>query len=138
MRIVLCHGTFDLLHPGHIKHFMDAKALGDLLVVTLTADAFMNKGHGRPIFNENERAFMIRQLLCVDYVEICHEKTGLSMIHKYKPSIYAKGSDYATADKHGSLEMEREAVESYGGKLVLTPHGGYSSSAIIERIRGMK
>lgn len=114
---------------------MDAKALGDILVVTLTADAFFNKGPGRPIFNENERAFMIRALRFVDHVEICHEKTGLSMIHKYKPAIYAKGADYAVADKHGSLAMEREAVESYGGKVVLTPHGGYSSTAIIERIR---
>ena len=121
-----------------MQHFIDAKALGDILVVTLTADAFVNKGPGRPIFNENERALMIRQLRCVDYVEICHEKTGLSMIEKYRPHIYAKGADYAVADKHGSLEIERALAEKYGGKLVLTPHGGYSSTSIIERIKGMK
>ena len=138
MKIVLCHGTYDLLHPGHVKHFQDARALGDYLVVTLTADAFINKGPGRPIFNENERLAMILSLACVNYAEICHEKTGLSMIDKYQPHIYAKGSDYLTVDKHGSLEIERQRVESYGGKLMLTPHSGYSSSAIIERIRGMK
>ena len=98
----------------------------------------MNKGPGRPIFNEDERAAMIRALRCVNYVEICREKTGLSMIRKYRPAIYAKGADYLVVDKHGSLAMERAAVEEYGGRLVLTEHGGYSSSGIIERIRNME
>lgn len=133
--LVLCHGTFDYLHVGHKRHFQAAKALGDFLVVTLTADEFINKGPGRPIFTHDERAEMIQALRYVDMVEVCHHKTGLPMIEKFKPSIYAKGGDYTVQDKHGSLECERLAVEAHGGRLVLTEHGGFSSSMLIERLR---
>jgi len=108
---------------------------GDFLVVSVTADPFVDKGEGRPIFNHNERAYFLSRLKEVDQVDICHEKTGLSMIHKWQPALYVKGADYITNDKHGSLGMERKVVESYGGKLVLSPTAGYSSSAIVERIR---
>ena len=49
-KIVHCHGVFDLLHLGHIKHFEEAKTLGDVLVVTITPDEFVNKGPNRPAF----------------------------------------------------------------------------------------
>ena len=52
-KIVLCHGVFDLLHPGHFKHFKTAKNYGDILIVSVTADNFVNKGPDRPAFNEN-------------------------------------------------------------------------------------
>ena len=55
-KVVMCHGVFDLLHLGHIKHFEKAKSLGDILVVSITADKFVNKGPGRPAFNESDRA----------------------------------------------------------------------------------
>ena len=69
-RIVLCHGTFDLLHIGHIKHFKEAKKLGDILIVTLTSDKFVNKGPGRPHFNEGQRLEAISSLSAVDYVSL--------------------------------------------------------------------
>jgi cytidyltransferase-like protein len=52
--IGLCHGGFDLLHPGHIKHFESAKKLCDVLVVSVTSDRFVGsrKGDGRPVFSE--------------------------------------------------------------------------------------
>ena len=76
-KIVHCHGVFDLLHIGHIKHFEAAKKMGDLLVVTLTADKYVNKGRGRPAFSENLRAEAVAALAAVDYVAInrrvgCH------------------------------------------------------------------
>lgn len=138
MTTVLSHGTFDYLHYGHLLHFQEARNLGDKLIVTITADEFVNKGPGRPIFSEDERLEMIRALRCVDHAEICREKTGLAMIRRFKPDIYAKGGDYRTQDKHGSLEVEREEVEKYGGVLVLTDHGGWSSTKLIERLRNGK
>src|SRR3990167_11073056 len=69
-KIVLCHGVFDLVHPGHIRHFQAAKALGDVLVVTVTADEYVNKGPGRPVFIQGLRAESIAALGCVDYVAI--------------------------------------------------------------------
>ena len=67
-RIVQSHGVFDMIHPGHICHLEEARALGDVLVVTLTADAHVRKGPGRPLFNERLRLAALAGLTCVDYV----------------------------------------------------------------------
>src|ERR1051325_10575286 len=69
-RVVQCHGVFDLLHPGHVRHLEAARKLGDRLVVTITADRYVNKGPGRPAFPEQVRAEQIGALSCVDYVAI--------------------------------------------------------------------
>jgi bifunctional ADP-heptose synthase (sugar kinase/adenylyltransferase) len=114
--------------------FEAARKLGDLLVVTLTADIYVNKGQGRPVFSQMERAYCIQRVKDVNTVEICHHKTGLPMIEKWKPDFYVKGSDYKTVDKHGSLEAEKRAVESYGGKFVILDEPRCSSSLLIERV----
>ena len=74
---VLCHGVFDLLHIGHIKYFEEAKSMGDILVVTLTPDKFVNKGSGRPVFNQTLRAEALASLECVDYVAINEWSTAM-------------------------------------------------------------
>ena len=132
--LVLAHGTFDLFHYGHLKYLEEGKKLG-FLVVTLTADEFVNKGPGRPIFNEHQRAEMLRSLRCVDYVEVCRAKTALPMIEKFRPDIYLKGPDYKTQDKHGHLETERFLVESQGGRLLLVDTPLFSSTKLIELSR---
>ena len=111
--------------------------MGDLLVVSVTADAYVNKGPRKPLYNENQRAEMLRALRCVDQVEICHHKTALPMIEKYKPQIYLKGEDYKTTDKHGSLILEKKVVEKYGGKLVITSGLPRFSSTLIHEALGI-
>ena len=100
----LAHGTFDLLHLGHVRMFAEAKRVADTLIVTLTADEFVNKGPGRPIFTEMERLDMIRSCRYVDIVEVCRERTGEAAIRKWRPDLYVKGADYLTVDKHGNLD----------------------------------
>src|SRR5580700_5977515 len=78
-RIVQCHGAFDLVHMGHVLHFEEAKALGDLLVVTVTADTHVRKKRA-VTFNENYRARQVAALQIVDYVAIVPEPTALSAI----------------------------------------------------------
>lgn len=133
--IALCHGTFDLWHLGHVLMTMEARTLAPRVIVTLTADAYVNKGPGRPMFTETERRDMILSCRYVDEVHIIHEKTGMSAIERWKPAWYIKGADYLVADKHGMLDTERKAVEAYGGQLHLARHAGYSSSGIIDRVR---
>jgi rfaE bifunctional protein nucleotidyltransferase chain/domain len=133
MIVVLCHGTFDLLHIGHMRMFEHARTLGDRLVVTLTADAYVAKGPGRPIYNEEERAYAIRKNRDVSEVDIVYERTGLASIKKHHPDIYLKGGDYKP-DEGGMLGLERRAVESYGGKLVIFNEKLMSSSSIIARV----
>jgi rfaE bifunctional protein nucleotidyltransferase chain/domain len=132
-RIVLCHGTFDLLHTGHIKHMQNAKAQGDILFVSITADSFVLKGPGRPVFNEQLRLDNIAALESVDYVFINHSQTALISINAIKPSYYAKGSDYknSSEDVTGNIEKEINAVKLHGGSIYFTNEITFSSSALI-------
>ena len=132
-KIVLCHGTFDLLHAGHFRHFQDSKNLGDVLVVTVTSDKFINKGPGRPLFNQYLRAEMIASLSYVDYVGVVDDPSAIPSIKKIKPDIYVKGIDYK--DKKSDftkkiIEEEKEVIKN-GGVLKFTDNITFSSSSLI-------
>ena len=132
-KIIHCHGVFDLMHPGHVRHFHAAKALGDILIVTITPDNHVNKGPGRPVFTEELRAESIAALECVNYVAINLWPKAAETIIKLKPDVYVKGNDYAEADKDETrgIFLEREAVESVGGRIHFTDEITFSSSSLI-------
>lgn len=134
-KIVLCHGVFDLLHIGHLHYFEEAKAKGDVLVVTLTTDEFVNKGPHRPAFPEALRAEMIAALSCVDYVAISRRPTAIEVIKRLRPHFYIKGPDYKDASKDltGKIGEEAEAVQSVGGQIAFTNGTTFSSSSLINR-----
>jgi len=133
--IVHCHGVFDLMHPGHIKHFEAAKGEGDILVVTLTPDRYVGKGPGRPVFNQHLRTESIASLQCVDYVAVNEWPTAVETIKKIKPHVYAKGSDYAApeTDVTGGIYHEKEAIESVGGKIHFTSEITFSSTELLNK-----
>jgi rfaE bifunctional protein nucleotidyltransferase chain/domain len=131
-RVVHCHGEFDLLHLGHMRYFQAAKKSGDILVVTLTADRFIAKGPGRPVFNEQFRAEAIANLEFVDFVAINEWATAEETIKRLKPNVYAKGSEYRhKKDVTGRLELEKNLVESLGGKFIFTDEIIFSSSKLL-------
>lgn len=134
-KIVHCHGVFDLLHVGHIKHFQSAKELGDILVVTITADRFVNKGPGRPYFTESLRAEAIAALACVDYVVINPNPTAVPAIAEIRPHFYIKGAEYQEVanDMTGKIVDEEEAVKAVGGQLRFTYDIVFSSSALLNQ-----
>src|SRR5262249_62053201 len=92
--IVQAHGTFDLLHIGHVRHLQAARELGDVLIVTLTADRFVNKGPGRPVFGEVLRAEMLANLEYVDWVAINDSPDCVSALETLRPDVYVKGQGY--------------------------------------------
>lgn len=94
MVVVLCHGTFDGLHVGHVAYLEAARALGDYLVVSVTADRWVKKGEGRPLFHEEERLRMIRSLRCVQQVFLACEPGPEGALRLVKPDIYCKGIEY--------------------------------------------
>lgn len=134
-KVVLAHGTFDLLHVGHVRHLEAARQEGDLLIVTITADAFVNKGPGRPVFNHHLRSEMLAALAIVDFVGINEARTSENVLAIVQPSIYVKGSDYANPEEDvtGGIAREKAVVERHGGKLVLTNDITFSSSALLNR-----
>ncbi|OAN49274.1 cytidyltransferase [Paramagnetospirillum marisnigri] len=135
LKVVLCHGVFDLLHMGHVRHLEVAKREGDMLIVTVSADAFVNKGPGRPIFPDTIRAEMLAAVGYVDWVGINHSMSAETVLNAVKPDVYVKGSDYENPDDDvtGKIQSERDTIESHGGKLVFTRDVTFSSSSLINR-----
>jgi len=127
--IALCHGVFDLLHPGHFQHFKEASDLADVLVVSITADAFVNKGPGRPLFTQETRTETLSSLEMIDYVIISEQATAEQIINLIKPDYFVKGSEYSSPEEDvtGMIIKERTATENYGGILYFT--GGITSSS---------
>jgi rfaE bifunctional protein nucleotidyltransferase chain/domain len=134
-KVVQCHGVFDLLHVGHIKHLNHAKSVGEILVVSITADRFVNKGPGKPYFSENLRAEALASLSCVDYVVINYHPTAIEAIKVIHPDFYIKGMEYqdAKSDITGKISEEEEVVLSVGGQLYFTNDIVFSSSTLLNR-----
>ncbi len=134
-KIVHCHGVFDLLHIGHIKHLEKAKKLGDKLVVTITADKFVNKGPGRPVFNQSLRSEAIAALETVDFVAINDNATAINPIKLIKPNVYCKGKDYKNSNEDitGEIKNEIREIKKIKGKVIFTEELTFSSSRLINR-----
>jgi rfaE bifunctional protein kinase chain/domain/rfaE bifunctional protein nucleotidyltransferase chain/domain len=133
-KTILCHGVFDIVHPGHIRHFAHCKQKADILIVSLTKDIFIKKGTYRPMVPQDLRAFNLSSLELVDFVVIDQNKNPENLIKKIKPSFFAKGLEYADL-KNPLTVKEKNIVESFGGKMIFSP-GDYvlSSSKIIRQM----
>jgi cytidyltransferase-like protein len=129
--IVLCHGAFDLVHMGHLLHFEEAASLGDVLVVTLTADKYITKKRSVS-FSEDYRARQVAALEIVDFVAIVNEPSAVAAIEALKPDVYVKGSEYSNLvlDKSANIFREKGLIESYGGRIHFTTGETFSSTKL--------
>lgn len=139
-KVVYCHGVFDLLHIGHIRHLEQAKSFGELLVVGITQDSLVNKGPGRPAFTEQLRAEALASLEVVDYVLINQTPMAIEPIKSIQPNFYAKGDEYQNLEKDitNNITHEKEAIDSVGGELVFTNDITFSSSSLINKFISTK
>ena len=131
--VVTTNGCFDVLHVGHLRYLKAAQALGDILVVGVNSDVSVRvlKGENRPLVSADERAEMLAGLGCVDYVTIFPELNPIDLLSAVKPNIHVKGGDYTI-----ERVIEREAVESNGGKVILGLNvPGKSTTDLVETIR---
>jgi rfaE bifunctional protein nucleotidyltransferase chain/domain len=134
-RIVLANGCFDVLHVGHVRYLAGARQLGDILVVGINSDeqVAIQKGAGRPVLPENERAEIVAALESVTYVTIFDEPTVEQLLLELKPDVHAKGTDY-TAES----VPERDVVRSYGGEVAIVGDPkDHSTTEIIARVGGL-
>jgi rfaE bifunctional protein nucleotidyltransferase chain/domain len=131
--VALCHGVFDLVHPGHIIHLEQAKQMADILVVSITAAAYVRKGPNRPYFSDEMRMKVLEALECVDYVMLSEGYTADDVIENIEPDIYVKGEEYANAadDITGKIRDEKELVERHGGRLGFTSGQVFSSTRLL-------
>lgn len=131
-KIVHCHGCFDLMHIGHIKYFQASKKMGDILVVTLTPDIYVDKGPGRPVFNQDLRAEAIASLECVDYVAVNKWPTAEETLRLLRPDIYVKGQEFEKLeDKTGKIQKEYEVIKEIGAEIRFTQEIVFSSTKLI-------
>ncbi len=133
LKLVQCHGTFDLLHPGHIHHLEEARTQGDVLVVTLTGEAHVNKGPGRPCFNDQHRAYSLSALGCVDYVVLIPHAAAVEAIEAVRPAIYCKGVEYAdpAGDPTGNIADDVATVKRFGGEVRYLGSVVFSSTKLL-------
>lgn len=132
-KIVFTNGCFDVLHFGHVHYLLEAKKLGDILVVGLNSDDSVRrlKGPARPINGEKERAFVLAALGCVDYIVLFEEDTPENLIKAVRPDVLVKGGDYALDQIVGA-----DFVRQNGGIVTTIPFvEGYSSTLVIEQLK---
>jgi rfaE bifunctional protein nucleotidyltransferase chain/domain len=131
-KVVQCHGCFDLMHPGHIKHFQEAREMGDVLVVTITPDRYIDKGPGRPAFSQDLRAESIAALECVTFVAINKWPTAEETLKLLRPDIYVKGQEFEhLEDKTGKIQKEYQVLREIGAEMRFTHGIVFSSTKLL-------
>jgi rfaE bifunctional protein kinase chain/domain len=129
---IMCHGVFDVVHPGHLRHMLYAKSKADILIVSLTRDAHIEKGRFRPHVPQELRALNLAAFEMVDYVIIDENRTPLANIELIQPDFFAKGYEYVADGLPQKTHEEMNLVQSYGGEMIFTPGDlVYSSSNLI-------
>ena len=132
-KVIMCHGTFDVVHPGHIRHLMYARRHGDVLIASLTCDDHIAKANLRPFVPEQLRAMNLAAFDFVDYVLIDRNPTPLQNLADLQPDIFAKGYEYVSGGLPAKTAAEKEVLDSYGGEFIFTPGDVvYSSSRLLE------
>ncbi len=132
-KVVMCHGVFDVVHPGHVRHLVYAKSKADILVVSITADKFIKKGIYRPHVPEKIRALNLAAFEMVDYVIIDNNDKPINIIKKIKPDFFAKGFEYTSVGLPKATREEQNVVNRNGGKMLFTPGDVvYSSTKILK------
>jgi rfaE bifunctional protein nucleotidyltransferase chain/domain len=134
-KIVLCHGVFDVIHIGHIEHFEQAKKYGDILIVSITADKFVNKGPNRPAFSQNIRIKALSAITSIDYVCLSNSNTAINNIKTLKPNFYCKGLEYKDQnnDLTGEIKNEINILKKNKGKIIFTSGTISSSSKLLNK-----
>ena len=120
-KVIMCHGTFDVVHPGHIRHLMYASGKADILVASITADEFIEKANFRPYVPEELRAINLAALDMVDYVVIDSNPTPLENLSTIKPDYFAKGYEYVSSGLPPKTQAEKDVLDTYGGEFIFTP-----------------
>lgn len=132
-KVIMCHGAFDVVHPGHVRHLLYAKTKGDILIASLTSDEHIKKANFRPYVPEDLRAINLAALEVVDFVIIDHQPTPLKNLGIIQPDYFAKGYEYSSSGIDPRTQEEMQVLETYGGEVLFTPGDiVYSSSALIE------
>ena len=133
-KIALCHGTFDIVHPGHLRHLAYSKQKSDILIASITADKYITKSKDGPYVPEYLRAFNLASLEIVDFVIIDYNQKPLKLLSKIKPNYFVKGFEYKKNNIHPKTREEIKVLSKYGGEILFSPGDIIYSSTAIQKI----
>ena len=135
-KVGLALGCFDMVHVGHAKHFKAAKCLCDTLIVAVTKNSAVNKGPGRPVIDENDRAEILMYFEDVDLSLVNTYDSAIDLIDHLRPSVYIKGDEYYKNPEliNPNFLKESEFCASHGIEVAFTMEETRSSTAIFKRI----
>lgn len=133
-KVIMCHGVFDVVHPGHLRHLIYAKSKADVLVASITADVHISKGEFRPHVPQDLRALNLAAFEIVDYVIVDANPTPIKNLARIEPDYFAKGYEYtANGGLPPKTQEEADVMKAFGGEIIFTPGDiVYSSSRLIE------
>jgi len=133
LTVGLAHGCFDILHSGHVHYLTQAARRCDVLFVSITSAPHVNKGPGRPVFDDEARSAVLSALEVVGHVVVNDAPTAIPVLEALRPDFYFKGADYSNTDDPRLLD-EIEALRGHGGAFVLTDGTVFDSSTRAVRI----
>jgi len=131
-RVALANGVFDLLHVGHVRYLIGAKALADRLVVAVNSDTSTKaiKGPDRPVIPEHERVELLEALACTDAIVLFDEPDVRNVLRAVRPDVHVKGTDYTPESI-----PERAEVEAWGGRVAVAGDPkDHSTTALASRL----
>jgi rfaE bifunctional protein nucleotidyltransferase chain/domain len=132
-KVVLAHGVFDLFHYGHLKYLEESKKMGDILVVSVTADEYVDKGLNRPYFTLEKRIEFLEKIKFINFVIPSFKKTAVETINQIKPNVYSKGKDYKKLNINKNVDLKREIFETKknGGIFKIAEQNLFSSTTLL-------
>lgn len=135
-KIVMCHGVFDVLHHGHLLHFQEAKKYGDILIVSITSDKYVNKGPDRPVFQLKTRLKSVSMIKNVDYVVASKNLTAVENLKIIRPNVYFKGPDYKNKkDINRQLNKEINIAKDLNIRVKFSKGKTDSSTRILNKVK---
>ncbi|MCZ6666108.1 MAG: adenylyltransferase/cytidyltransferase family protein, partial [Gammaproteobacteria bacterium] len=132
--LVHCHGCFDIIHPGHLRYLQFSRRQGDVLLVSLTGDAAIDKSAQHPYIPQELRAENLAALEMVDLVYVDPNPTAADLLGVVRPDVFVKGKEYESADD-ARFREERRIVEDGGGTVIFSSGDiVYSSTRLLESL----
>ena len=118
MKKVLAHGTFDIVHYGHVRYLERAKKYGDYLIVYVTSDRLAKEKEKNPYFNEDIRMKMISSFKVVDEVILRDSEITPQMLEDLQIDVMVTTTHYFDYLKDSCKNVHIERTEGISSTMI--------------------
>lgn len=139
--VVCVSGSFDLLHPGHIRLLEQARSHGAILIVLVQNDASIRERFkpadkiSRPITPCSERMEILAALSAVDYVVEIDDTSSREFLLRFAPEVFVEGA----SEERSGVSLHPKELQTLGCRIIRIPvEPGYSTARLLERIQQIR